>query len=113
MPRIIQTYGKKAYEFRENAIVVKVPFNWINIMSNKVGNKEGNKAGNKSVIESLTDTQNKILIEIRNNPNITKARRIELLPVGKTTIDKGISTLKKKGYIERVGSNKSGYWKLL
>ena len=90
-------------------IIVKIPFNWINVMGDKLGNKEGNK----SVLDSLTNTQNRILTEIRNNPNITKARLIEILPVGKTTIDKGMSILKKKGYIERIGSNKSGYWNVL
>ncbi|MBS5062604.1 MAG: putative DNA binding domain-containing protein [Hungatella hathewayi] len=109
VPRIIESYGKKAYEFRENSIIVKIPFNWINVMGDRAGNKESNK----SDVAALTETQNKILIEIRNNPNITKARLIEILSVGKTTIDKGTSVLKKKGYIERVGSNKSGYWKVL
>lgn len=78
-----------------------------------MGNKEGNIEGNKTNISELTETQNKLLVEIRNNPNITKARLVEILPVGKTTIDKGMSVLKKKGYIERIGSNKSGYWKVL
>lgn len=78
-----------------------------------MGNKEGNIEGNKTNISELTETQNKLLVEIRNNPNITKAKLVEILPVGKTTIDKGMSVLKKKGYIERIGSNKSGYWKVL
>ncbi len=69
--------------------------------------------GNKLENTVLTEIQNKILVEIRNNPNVTKARLIEILLVGKITIDKGMSVLKKRGYIERVGSNKSGYWKML
>ena len=36
-----------------------------------------------------------------------------LLGLGKTTVDNTISILKKKGFIERVGSNKTGYWKVL
>ena len=35
VPRITKTYGKDAYEFRENSIVVKIPFNWINVMGEK------------------------------------------------------------------------------
>lgn len=53
------------------------------------------------------------MAEVRNNPNITKMRLTEILKLGKTTIDKGIAVLKKYGYIERIGSNKSGYWKVL
>lgn len=41
VPKITRRYGKEAYEFRENSIVVKIPFNWINVMGDKAGNKEG------------------------------------------------------------------------
>lgn len=72
----------------------------------------GNKTGNKINTNVLNQTQLRILLEIRNNPNITKARLVEILEVGKTTVDNGIATLKKYGFIERIGSNKTGYWKV-
>ena len=81
-------------------------------VSKKEGNKEGNKGGNNNHEYGLNQTQVRILAEIRNNPNITKARLTELLGLGKTTIDRGVSVLKKYGYIERVGSRKAGYWKV-
>ena len=109
VPRIIEEYGKNAYEFRENSIIVKIPFNWINVM----GNKTGNKVGDKLAGDNLTDTQYRMLLEIRNDPNITKVRLATLIGVGKTTIDNGIAALKKYGYIKRIGSNKTGYWKAL
>lgn len=109
VPRITQRYGKEAYEFRENSIVVKIPFNWINIMGDKVGNKvDDNEKNNR-----LNQTQIRMLSEIRNNPNITKPELAILLNVGKTTVDNGITALKRYGYIERMGSNKTGYWKVL
>lgn len=111
VPVITQRYGRNAYEFRENSIVVTIPFNWINVMGDKASNKVGNKEGNKNAEYGLNQTQVRILAEIRNNPNITKARLMELLNLGKTTIDRGVSVLKKYGYIERVGSKKAGYWK--
>ena len=112
VPIVTQRYGRNAYEFRENSIAVTIPFNWINVMGDKAGNKEGNKRGNKNHKHGLNQTQVRILAEIRNNPNITKARLMELLDLGKTTIDRGVSVLKKYGYIERVGSRKAGYWKV-
>ncbi len=33
VPKITQRYGKEAFEFRENSIVVTIPFNWINVMT--------------------------------------------------------------------------------
>lgn len=113
VPRITQRYGKEAYTFRENSIVVTIPFNWINVMGDKKGKKAGKNVGDKSVDSVLNKTQASILTEIRNNPNITRERLTEKLKVGKTTIDKGIGVLKEQGYIARVGSKRSGYWKIL
>lgn len=102
---IKKDYGKDVYEFHENSIVVKIPFNWIN----KVGDKLGDKTGD---ISELNNTQIKVLSEIRNNPNVTKPELEKLVGVGKTTIDNAISVLKKKNIIERTGSNKTGYWQV-
>ena len=70
------------------------------------------KVGDKACNIRLNNTQHRILTEIRNNPNVTKPQLVSLLSVSKTTINNGISTLKKKGLIERIGSNKTGYWKV-
>jgi len=113
VPIVTRCYGREAYEFRENSIVVTIPFNWINVMGDKVGNKEGNKKGNKTGEFVLNHTQVRILTEIRNNPNITKAYLMKTLKLGKTSIDNGLAILKKYGYVERVGSRKTGYWKVL
>ena len=70
------------------------------------------KVGDKTSNIRLNNTQHRILAEIRNNPNVTKPQLVSLLSVSKTTIDTGVAALKKKGYIERIGSNKTGYWKV-
>ena len=110
VPKITEKYGKEAFEFRENSIVVKIPFNWINVMGDKVGNKEGDDEALKN---PLNETQRRILEEIRNNPNITKNQIQDRIGKGKTTVDNGIAYLKEIGLIEHIGSNKSGYWKVL
>ena len=92
-------YGKDAIDISDDTILVTIPFNRIN----KVGDKVGDK--------TLNDSQTRVLAEIRNNPNITKLQLMMACNLGKTSVDNIISVLKKKGYIERVGSNKSGYWK--
>ena len=103
IPVISSEYGEGAFDFSDNDITVTIPFNFINEVGDKVGNKVGNK--------SLKDSQTRVLAEIRNNPNITKPQLMIICHLGKTSIDKIISVLKEKGYIERIGSNKSGYWK--
>lgn len=117
VPKITEKYGKDAFEFRENAIVVKIPFNWINVMGNKLGDKMGNKVGNKSASSAeqnihLNETQLIILNFIRDNNNITKKQLQEKTSKSKTTVDNTISFLREHGLIERIGSNKTGYWKV-
>lgn len=103
VPKITDIYGKDVFDFRENSIAVNIPFNWINNMGNNVGEKIGNK-------KSLNSRREKILEEIRNNPNITQVQLAQVIDVGVTTIENNIRFLKENGYIERVGSNKTGYW---
>ena len=91
----------------ENDIVVTIPFNRIGQVGNNVGDKVGN---NQNV---LNQTRQAILSEMRNNPNITKAELSRILGISTTAIDNNISFLKKNGFIERIGSNKTGYWKVL
>ena len=104
VPKITETYGKEAFDFRENAIAVTIPFRWINVMGERA---------NKLSYEVLTEVQQGIVEEIRHNPRTTIVKMALALGFGKTTIDKGISELKKSGYIRRVGPNKNGHWVLL
>lgn len=111
VPKIVETYGRDAFTFEENAIVVTIPFNWINKVGNKVGDKVGNKVGDKDTI--LNETRQTIIVEMRNNPNVTKAELSRSIGISTTAIDNNIAYLKKNGYIERIGSNKSGYWRVI
>lgn len=104
VPTIISVYGKQAIEVNDNNVIVTIPFNRVNRTKEKVGNKVGNK--------KLNNSQIKVLAEIRNNPNITKYELTSACELGKTSIDNIISKLKTLGYIERIGSNKTGYWKV-
>lgn len=74
--------------------------NHFEIMSNKVSNKVSNK------------TETKILELIRNNPNITIARLATKTGLSEPGIKKNLKQLKEKGFIKRVGSNKTGYWEV-
>ena len=105
---IINAYGKETFEFREDAIVVKIPFNRINEVENKVGNKVGNKDDIK-----LTINRKKIIVEIRNNPNVTSKQLAIILGISETAVEKNIKYLRENEYIERIGSNKTGFWKVI
>ncbi len=106
VPKITEMYGKDAFSFRENSIVVTIPFERIN----KVGNKVGKKVVDK---RPLNSRRQKIISEMRDNPNITTAELHNILGVSETAVEKNISFLRDNSYIERVGSKKAGYWKVL
>ena len=50
---------------------------------------------------------------IHKNPNITAKEISEKLSVTKRTAENYLSTLKIDGYIERVGSDKTGHWRVI
>ncbi len=50
---------------------------------------------------------------MRKNPNITQKILVEKLKLSRPAITLNIKELKNIGYIERVGSDKKGYWKIL
>jgi len=106
VPKIVEMYGKEAFTFRENSIVVIIPFNRIH----RVGYKVGYKVGKTNA--ELTERRKTILSEMRNNPNITARELTAILGISLTAIENNIAYLKKNGYVERVGSRKNGYWKV-
>ena len=108
VPQITKVYGREAFEFRENSIVVTIPFDKLNT---NVGDRAVDKVGDK--IKKLNPTRQRIMEEIRNNPNITQPQLMAIIGIGKTAIQNNIAFLKKSGYIERVGSNKNGYWRAI
>ena len=77
-----------------------------------VGDKVGNKIS-LSRKNGLNDTRKIILSEMRHNPNITKKELAVLIGISETAIDNNIKYLKLNGYIERIGPNKDGWWKVL
>ena len=58
-------------------------------------------------------TQEKIINLIKKNSSITQVEMAKTLDLTRDGISYNIKVLKEKGIIERVGSNKTGYWKIL
>ncbi len=114
VPKITERYGKGAFEFRENAIAVTIPFHWINVMGDKAGDKPGDKSSRAgdSAFPFLTEIQAGVLAALRDNPNLTKPQLVAMLHRSKTTIDNAIRALREHGLIFRIGSNKTGCWQV-
>ena len=105
VPKITSYYGKDSILIRDNNILVTIPLRWINNVGDKVVDKMGDKI-------KVNKTQRKIIDEMRDNPNVTLPQLMIEIGLGRTAIQNNVTYLRKNGLIERVGSNKTGYWKV-
>lgn len=67
-----------------------------------VPNKVSDKVPNKSELA--------VLRLLSDNPGMTRIELAENLGITESGVKKIISNMKKAGWIERRGSNKTGYW---
>jgi len=72
-----------------------------------VGKNVGIKVGIK-----LTKNQQTILRIIDESPDITLEVLAEKVGIAVRSIERNIAILKEKGILDRIGSRKTGYWKI-
>lgn len=77
----------------------------------KVKNTEPTE--NLEFTEKFTESEQKILNILIENPYITQMKLSEILGISKRSIVKNMKNLKNNKKIERIGSDKKGYWKIL
>lgn len=104
VPKIIGKYGKESIKIEKNRIIVRIPFNKINVNSFEPVNNKVYKWINKS--------QGSMIKLIRDNPNITIKQIMLETNLSEPGVKKNLKILKEENIIERVGSKKSGYWKI-
>ena len=81
-------------------------------VAGKVAGKVVGKVAGK-VAGKLNRTQEKLLQVLRENPDATTEEMANILQMSPAGIRKNLSALRDGGYIERVGSRKTGGWKVL
>ncbi len=100
--------GLPAPEYHDNAFMLNATIrNGVINEADEVINEVINGAINISVTEQA------VLAALNKKARITKVELQKETSLGKSTIDRAIKALKEKGLIERVGSNKTGYWKII
>jgi len=62
--------------------------------------------------KKMDETARKILEEIAKDSHITGKELAEILSISLRGIEKQLAKLKANGRLERVGSAKSGHWKI-
>ncbi len=66
-----------------------------------------------NVSVNLKKIEEEIMKKIIDNPYITQQQMADKLKVNRKTIQRGLNSLKEKNIIERIGSDRKGYWKIL
>ncbi len=112
--RILNAYDESIFKISDNFLEICFPFveDYFEFL------KEDEKSVEKErlvdgLVDGLVESQKEIVNLINKNPQISKKEMSECIGISTTAIDKNISTLKKKNIIKRIGSDKSGYWKLV
>ncbi len=65
------------------------------------------------MLTTMESTQDKILYLIKENLRITQTMMSNELGFARSTISSNIQKMKEQGIIERIGSDRNGYWKIL
>ena len=103
--KILKKYDKNIYHFFPHFIRVSIKYN-----KNKF-EYESNKIINE--IEGLTKVQEDIIQLLLDKPSLTQVELANILGVGERKIRYNMKDLIDKNYIERVGSSKTGKWKVI
>ncbi|MEI6425042.1 MAG: winged helix-turn-helix transcriptional regulator [Lentisphaerota bacterium] len=60
----------------------------------------------------MVESQQQISRLVIENPHIFKRDMAKHIGISATAIDKNIETLKSKGLLKRIGSDKTGHWEI-
>ena len=111
VPTIVSRYGREAFQFNENSIIVTLPFSYCNAVDYHAKREQNGGTMGEQIIPK--GNQRRVLESIRDNRNITTLEMVALLGIGQTTVERSIAWLKKNGFIKRIGATKNGYWEVL
>lgn len=101
IPLIVSNYGKQAFEVMDNYVNVTIPFNRAMISTE-----------DETIIASLNDSQQKIYDLLKTHPEYTIKDLVRESALSDGYIRKILRDFKARQIIRRIGSNKTGYWKV-
>lgn len=114
VPLIVEKYGREAFNIQSSYINVSIPFNEkVMALVPQFGTTSGTSANVSEIDPFLTDTQQAVLLELVKRPKATYNGLAAEIGVSRRTVSRAIAALVDMEYIERVGNNISGFWKII
>ena len=98
--RILSKYDESIFTFSSNFIKVSIPFN----------KQKNSSNSNETSTKNVSKRQLKIMELIKEN--LTQDEIADKLGVSRFTVIRDIKLLEQNGFLSRVGSNKTGFWKI-
>ena len=102
----IANLNRRTLQYQENDTVNLQP-GTVNDTVNDTVNTQND------TVNKLKEGLKRIYLAIQNNPEITHSQLMELFNISESTAKRATRDLKKLGYIEREGSDKTGRWVIL
>lgn len=109
--RILEAYDKSCFKFMEHFLRVSFKYK-----ENPFEYDSKNKVSTNDTINDtikLTKNERDILNSIIRNNQITREEIVSVTNISDRTVSRIIKHLQEEKIIERKGSKKTGYWKLL
>ena len=124
MRRILEAYDRSVFEITPSFVVVTFPYasdferdengdSDRTAIGNTKRGTENDAVGVNGVNGVNGVSQNEVLNMMKNEPNITLKLLSEKMGIPRRTLDRIVLELKNKNVIERVGTSRSGYWKII
>ena len=105
VPKVVKAYGREAFRFLGVGIMVTIPFD-----------KKGFNAKDDCIVNctvNCTVNEAKILNLINENSKVTINEMTSKVNLSRRTVQTIINSLKSKGILVRVGSDKNGHWEIV
>ena len=113
VPNIVAKYGQSAFEIAPSYINVVLPFDTDVMVSRKRdATANGTVNGTVNGIVKLSDNESALLRELRNDGQITIQQLASTLNCSRRTVARILQKMRENGILERVGSDKTGYWRI-
>lgn len=111
--RILDAYDKSCFKFMDRFLRVSFKYRENPFEYDDNTPKNGVINGGINDAKNINENEQIILNIISENPNILQKEISYKSKIPYRTVQRVISTLKSKNTIERIGSNKKGYWNIL
>jgi ATP-dependent DNA helicase RecG len=103
----IYAHGKQAEIIDADIFKIIVPHDDVVAIT-----KSTDETINETLNETLNETIKSVLIQIKENPQITQRELCDILGKSRATITRAVRELQESGMLIRIGGRKNGHWEV-